>query len=571
MSDNGLAIGIDLGTTNSLIAVFEEAGPRLIPNALGEVLTPSAVGLSDKGELMVGRAAKDRLSTHPDLTSARFKRYMGTDRVIELGKQRFTPVDLSSFILKTLKEDAEAALGQPVTQAVISVPAYFNDPQRKATLTAARLAGLEVTRLVNEPTAAALAYGLHDKDGENTFLIIDLGGGTFDVSILELFSGVMEVRASAGDAFLGGEDYTATLAKEFARQLGVDADSLSKEDIGRIRRLADSAKMALTNEASVEQKIDLGNGEQTLSIDRVSFDEVTDSLTKRLRMPVQRAISDAGLTGDQVDRIILVGGATRMPAIRNLVTKLFKRFPEHDLNPDHVVAMGAAVQAGLLARHEALEDVVMTDVSAFTLGYEVSNQIGEGRWEAGHFAPLIERNTVIPASRSNVVSTIQKGQTEILVPIYQGESPFVRDNVKIGEVRVKIPRNTKEHEEVDIRFTYDTSGLLEVETKTLSNAAITRAVFKGGAGSLNDAEIEKRLKELAHLKIHPRDESENAAMMARLAAIFQNALGQDRDHISFLIRQFETALHSQDKRAISETREQIAEAVKGYEDNDVFS
>lgn len=571
MSENGLAIGIDLGTTNSLIAVFEEAGPRLIPNALGETLTPSAVGLSDKGELMVGRAAKDRLSTHPDLTAARFKRYMGTDRIIQLGKQRFTPVDLSSFILKTLKEDAETALGVPVTQAVISVPAYFNDPQRKATLTAARLAGLDVTRLVNEPTAAALAYGLHDKDGESTFLIIDLGGGTFDVSILELFSGVMEVRASAGDAFLGGEDYTATLAKEFARQLGVNAEKLSKEDIGRIRRLADSAKVGLTENATIEQKIDLGNGEQVLKIDRVTFDEVTDSLTKRLRMPVQRAISDAGLMGDQVDRIILVGGATRMPAIRNLVTKLFKRFPEHDLNPDHVVALGAAVQAGLLARHKALEDVVMTDVSAFTLGYEVSNQIGEGRWEAGHFAPLIERNTVIPASRSNVVSTIQKGQTEILVPIYQGESPFVRDNVKIGEVRVKIPRNTKDHEEVDIRFTYDTSGLLEVETKTLSNDAVTRAVFKGGAGSLDDAEIEKRLKELAHLKVHPRDEAENAALVSRLAAIFQNALGQDRDQISFLIRQFETALHAQDKRAIAEAREQITEIVKGYEDNDVFS
>ena len=343
MTDTGLAIGIDLGTTNPLIAVFEDAGPRLIPNALGEVLTPSAVGFAENGDLLVGQAAKDRLATHPDLTSARFKRYMGTDRIIQLGKHKFTPVDLSSFILKALKEDAEAALGQPVTQAVISVPAYFNDIQRKATLTAAQLAGLKVSRLVNEPTAAALAYGLHDKDGESTFLIIDLGGGTFDVSILEMFSGVMEVRSSAGDAFLGGEDYTAALAKEFCRQLGVEPDKLSKEDQGRIRRLADKAKVALTQEMSATLKIDFGGKEQDLTINRTSFDEVTADLTKRLRMPVQRAISDAGLTGDQIDRIILVGGATRMPAIRNLVKKPSNASPNTTLTP--IMSLPSAQQS----------------------------------------------------------------------------------------------------------------------------------------------------------------------------------------------------------------------------------
>jgi len=571
MTDTGLAIGIDLGTTNSLIAVFEDAGPRLIPNALGEVLTPSAVGFAENGDLLIGQAAKDRLATHPDLTSARFKRYMGTDRIIQMGKHKFTPVDLSSFILKALKEDAEAALGQPVTQAVISVPAYFNDIQRKATLTAAQLAGLKVSRLVNEPTAAALAYGLHDKDGESTFLIIDLGGGTFDVSILEMFSGVMEVRSSAGDAFLGGEDYTAALAKEFCRQLGVEPDKLSKEDQGRIRRLADKAKVALTQEMSATLKIDFEGKEQDLTINRTGFDEVTADLTKRLRMPVQRAISDAGLTGDQIDRIILVGGATRMPAIRNLVTKLFKRFPEHDLDPDHVVALGAAVQSGLLSRHAALEDVVMTDVSAFTLGFEASHEIAEGRYESGHFSPLIERNTVIPASRSDVVVPTQKGQNKLNVSVYQGEAPFVRDNVKIGELTVAIPANKKDYEQVEIRYTYDTSGILEVEAKALSTGQVTRAVFKGSAGTLSDEDVQRRLAELKHLKIHPRDEAENTALMSRLSAIFQNALGADRDHITRLITHFEGALHTQDKRTIAEAREEIIAIVKRYEDHDVFT
>ncbi len=571
MSQSDLAIGIDLGTTNSLIAVFEENGPQLIPNSLGDVLTPSCVGLSDGGELLIGQAAKDRLATHPDQTAARFKRYMGTERTFKLGKHKFTPVDLSSFVLKSLKEDAETALGQAVGQAVISVPAYFNDTQRKATLTAAKLAGLDVTRLVNEPTAASLAYGLHDKEGENTFLIVDLGGGTFDVSILELFSGVMEVRSSAGDAFLGGEDYTALLAKEFCRQLEVEPEKLSKQDQGRIRRLADQAKVRLTEAPNVDLQIDLGTGEQTLSMDRVRFEEVSESLTRRLRLPVQRAISDAGLTGSQIDRIILVGGATRMPVIRSLVTKLFKRFPEHDLDPDHVVALGAAVQAGLLARHEALEDIVMTDVSAFTLGYEISHQIAENQFEAGHFSPLIERNTVIPASRSDTIHPLQKGQTEIALPVYQGESPFVRDNVKIGELKVPIPFNKKEYELVDVRFTYDTSGLLEVEAKVMSNGNVIRKVFQGSAGSLSDTEVEKRLKELKHLKVHPRDEAENTAMMAKLSALFQNALGHDRDQISSLIQHFESAMHSQDKRVISETREEIQQIIKRFEDHDVFT
>lgn len=571
MSENGLAIGIDLGTTNSLISVFTENGPELIPNALGETLTPSAVGFSDKGDLLIGRAAKDRLATHPDLTAARFKRYMGTDRTLKLGNKSFTPVDLSSFILGALKSDAEDKFGRPVTEAVISVPAYFNDPQRKATLNAARLAGLNVTRLVNEPTAAALAYGLHDKEGESTFLVIDLGGGTFDVSILELFSGVMEVRSSAGDAFLGGEDYTAALANAFCKQIGVEPDALSKTDAARLRRIADEVKVALSQHPTFERQIEISNKTHTLSIDRVAFDEATDSLTKRLRQPMQRAISDAGLKGDQIDRIILVGGATRMPTIRNLVTKLFRRFPEHDIDPDHVVALGAAVQAGLLTRHQALEDVVMTDVSAFTLGYETAVEIANNQFEAGHFSPLIERNTVIPVSRSQSIFTIQKGQTEIRLQVFQGESPFTRDNVKIGELDVKVPANKQAHEEVDVRFTYDTSGLLEVDAKVVSTGKLFTAVFQGGAGSMSEADVQRRLKELSHLKIHPREEAENTALISRLSAIYQNALGGERDQIAHLIQQFEAALHTQDKRLIAEEREDVSNLIKRFEDHDVFT
>ena len=564
-------IGIDLGTTNSLVSVFENGEARLIPNALGDVLTPSVVGLTDEGELLVGKAAKERLSTHPDLTTARFKRLMGTSRKLKLGKLEMSPEEVSSFILKSLKEDAEADLGHPVKDAVISVPAYFNDPQRKATVNAAKLAGLEVKRLINEPTAAAIAYGLHDKENECTFLVIDLGGGTFDVSILELFSGVMEVRASAGDAFLGGEDYTNQIAKQLADTMGLDAEALSKEDRARIRRLADRIKIDLTQSDHTEHVFEIDGTEHTLTLDRAQFELSTSELTKRLRNPVQRAISDAGLKSDKIHRIILVGGATRMPVVRNLVTKLFKRFPEHSLDPDHVVALGAAVQAGLIARDQALDDVVMTDVSAFTLGFETSVRLSENHYEGGHFSPLIERNTTIPASRSDTIHPLQKGQSEILLQIYQGEAPFVRDNVHIGSVSVPIPKNTQDYEYVDLRFTYDTSGLLEVEAKVLSTNKVTSAVFTGSSSSMDDEAIKKRLKELAHLKIHPRDELQNTELMNRLSALYQNSLTSRRDHIMSIIQRFEAALHSQDKRLIDEERRAIITHIKSLEDDNVFT
>lgn len=563
-------IGIDLGTTNSLVSVFEEGQPRLIKNASGRELTPSVVGLSEDNEILIGEAAKERLSTHPELTAARFKRIMGTSRKTKLGDVELSPEELSSYVLRSLKADAEADLGRTVTEAVISVPAYFNDPQRKATINAAKLAGLQVRRLVNEPTAAAVAYGFHAKDQEYTFLVVDLGGGTFDVSILELFEGIMEVRASAGDAFLGGEDFTARTAEELCNQLSVEPDDLRKEDAARVRRLADKMKQSLSLTEKTEEALELDGTVHKLCLSRQQFEQATHSLTSRLRSPMQRAITDAGLRGDQLQRIILVGGATRMPLVRNLVTKLFKRFPEHHLDPDHVVALGAAVQAGLVMRDQALEDVVMTDVSAFTLGVETTVQITEHRHEAGHFAPLIERNTTIPASRSEEFFTANKGQTEVILQIYQGEAPFVRNNIHIGSVRVPVPLNTKEHETFDVRFTYDTSGLLEVEAQVHSTKKTTRAVFTGSSTTMDDGQINRRLKELKHLKIHPRDKIENTELLARLSRLYQNALSDRREHIMSIIQSFETVLHGQDRTLIDEHRRAILEHIEGLENENVF-
>ncbi len=567
-------VGIDLGTTNSLVAVFTDDGPRLVPNGLGQYLTPSAVGLDDAGGLLVGQPAKDRLFTHPGITTARFKRYMGSSFETHLDSKNggtYRAEELSALILRSLKSDAEAYLGRPVNEAVISVPAYFNNVQRQATVTAAKLAGLKVNRLINEPTAAALAYGIQSEEDQNAFLVVDLGGGTFDVSILEKFSGILEVRASAGDAFLGGEDFTDLLAAHLQKQLGLaEREVLVPEDMARLRACADRIKHALSTSEQASVAFVHDGTEKPLTVTREQFDGLIQPVLDKMRLPVQRVISDAGMRGDQLARIILVGGATRTPAVHALVTRLFKRFPEHELDPDHVVAMGAAVQAGLAMRHEALDDVVMTDVSPFTLGYEVSVQVGENQYEHGHFESLIDRNTVVPVSRSQVISALVPGQKEIELRIYQGESPFTAENVCIGQLRIPVPYNRKEREAVEVRYTLDTSGLLEVIATVMSTNKTFRVVIEREAGSLSKEEIEKRLKSLSRLKIHPRELQENVAMKARLGAVYANFLGDKRDYVAGLIHAFEQALYSQDERLIAQTRAELASRLDELENLDVF-
>ncbi|MFD0857558.1 Hsp70 family protein [Roseovarius aquimarinus] len=565
-----MIIGIDLGTTNSLVSVFTDEGPVLIPNALGKPLTPSAVHMDASGAVIVGASARDHLINSPEATAARFKRLMGTDKSTALRGKPYSPEDLSSMVLRALRRDAEAHLGESVTEAVISVPAYFNEIQRKATIHAAELAGLKVRRLINEPTAAALAYGLQDKEAENTFLIVDLGGGTFDVSILEMFSGVMEVRASAGDAFLGGEDFTDRIVAHFAGQLAIKLDDLSPPDLSRLRALADQAKHRLSDEPRAGVTYRHGEEERDLSLSRDLFETLTEDLTNRMKVPLQRAIGDAGLSAGDIDRIVLVGGATRMAPVRTLITRLFKRFPEHALDPDTVVALGAGVQAGLIARDAALDDVVMTDVCPFTLGFESSRRTGPDQHETGIFVPLIERNTTIPASRSEVVETVQLGQTQVTLNIYQGEAPYVRDNIRIGAYAVTLPYNKTEHEKVDVRFTYDSSGVLEVLATVLSTGAAKTLIIENSPGAMTPEAIAKRFKELEKIKIHPRDEAVNEALISRVTAAYENALGQRRTQIGMLLSTFHAALSTHDKRHIAQTRARIEETLEGLDGAGVF-
>lgn len=558
-------IGIDLGTTNSLIAVFRNGRPELIPNALGEILTPSVVSV-DEDTVLVGRAARDRLATHPDCTAAAFKRSMGTDTRFRLGKQKFRAEDLSALLLRKLKEDAEAQLGQPIEDVVVTVPAYFNQVQRQATLTACAMAGLVVRRLVNEPTAAALAYGLQDRDGESQFLVFDLGGGTFDVTLLEHFDGVMQVKASSGDAFLGGEDFSAALAHAMAESLKRPWSGLGADMQRQLRLMADNAKRHLSIAHSHEVSLRDGDREIKLVLGRADFEKACQPLLQRLYRPIERCLYASDERAETLDRVILVGGATRMPMIRQLVARQFKMMPEMTIDPDHAVALGAAVQAGLVAEDRGLQDVVMTDVSPFSVGIATGAKLNENQILDGFFEPIIERNTALPASREEVFTTLVDNQTKIVVSIFQGEAPKVEDNVHLGEFRVNIPKGRAGAESIAVRITYDSSGLIEVEGRSLTTGRAAGTIIKQNADGLSEAEIAARLKAMAKLKLHPRHQEENTAFLARIRRVHEMSIGEDRNEIRNMLIAFEAALARQDTSVIDRLRGEMGEALNRVDD-----
>jgi molecular chaperone HscC len=561
-----MIVGIDLGTTNSLVAVWQDGAARLIPNGLGEVLTPSCVSLDEDGSVLVGRAARERLQTHPDRSASVFKRYMGSNKTLRLGKKDFRAEELSSLVLRSLRADAEAALGEPVTEAVITVPAYFSDAQRKATRLAGEMAGLKVERLLNEPTAAALAYGMHQLGSESRFLVFDLGGGTFDVSILELFEGVMEVRSSAGDNFLGGEDVVLALVDLFFERHKL-SERLRQDGLFMQRLLAEAeaAKCLLSHKPSATLRMWRGDNELTLDLDEALLEKTCESLLKRLRAPVERALRDASLRSAQLDNIVLAGGATRMPLVRKLVTTMFGRFPAVDLNPDEIVALGAAVQAGLKARDAALKEVVMTDVAPYSLGVEVSQHVAGNTFTPGHFDPVIERNTTVPVSRVKTYHPLRDGSRKLELKVYQGEARLVKDNIHLGELQIPLPGLPSHESGIDVRFTYDVNGLLEVEVSVLKTGQTQRLLIEGNPGALSQSEIDERLAALAALKIHPRNELANRTLLAQAERLFQQLRGEVRDALGQRIRLFEHALSLQNSSHIDEEHRILAEWVKRIE------
>ncbi len=565
-----LVMGIDLGTTNSAVAMITEDEPRLISNALGERLTPSVVGVDLDGHVVVGRTARELMVTHPDRCVSQFKRKMGIEWKTRLAGQSFTPEELSALILRSLKQDAEAFHGEPIDRAVITVPAYFNDDQRKATLTAGRIAGLKVERILNEPTAAALAYGFRDPGSERVLLIFDLGGGTCDVSVVDVMDGTIEVRASSGEGILGGEDFTRTMAARVLERCGQGferAEMQSPTLVSRMLWECETAKRVLSRHDSTTVRIPdrsgrIGDDARTETITRAEFGQWTESLMARMEVPIRRALGDAGLKRPDVNEVILVGGATRMPLVVERIASMFSKPPLCGLNPDEVVALGAAVQAGLIAREASVEDLVVTDVAPFSLGINVAKTFGLERRE-GYFLPIIHRNTTIPVSRVQSIQTLHPNQRTISIQIYQGEARKIADNLRLGEFDVNgIPLGPA-GQLVDVRFTYDLNGVLEVEaTVSATRRTITHVVTRHARG-LSAAEIAKAVKAMQALKTHPREEAENRFLLRRAERLFGELGADARQIIGSLLDGFEEALEGGDPAVIERHRQ----ALKDYLDS----
>lgn len=570
-----MIIGIDLGTTHSLLAIWQDGAAKLIPNALGSLLTPSVVSVDKDGSILVGQAAKERLVSHPEQTASVFKRFMGSQKIYRLATQRFSAEELSALVLKSLKADAEAYLGESVTDAVITVPAYFNDHQRQATKHAAQIAGLNVRRLVNEPTAAAMAYGLHETEADCEFLVLDLGGGTFDVTLLELFSGVMEVRSSAGDNSLGGEDFTEILVQEFIKRC--EPSQPSQEFWNPFMSLlygeAETAKRTLTHHKQATMIMTVEDVTYRWSVTQAAFEALCEPLFQRFRDPIERAVRDAKLRIKTLDEVVLVGGATRMPIFRQLMTRLLGRFPSVQMNPDETIAIGAAIQAGLVAEDAALDEVILTDVAPYSMGVDTTIAIRDNHYQHGVFAPIIERNTVIPTSKVHTFSPMNDQQTQVQFNIYQGEARLTRDNIKLGELSVTLPssyRGKATQLPIDVRFSYDINGLLEVDIDMEDSQQRYNLVIQNGAKQLSSEEIDRSRDRLANLKVHPRDQAQNRSLLARAERLYAQHLGFEREQLSRLIGWYESILDEQDTQKIRQANTDLERSLQQFEREDWF-
>ncbi len=562
-----MIIGIDLGTTNSLAAYFTEEGPKIIPNRLGKRLTPSVVSIDEDEQVYVGEVAAERMLLYPDSAASVFKRDMGSKKQFKLLNKTFLAEELSSLVLRVLKEDAQEYLGEEVTEAVISVPAYFDDARRRATKRAGELAGLKVERIISEPTAAAIAYGLYQSQAQARFLVFDLGGGTFDVSILELYDTILEVRAVAGDNFLGGEDFTAVLENMFfEKHYKLDRLSLDEKTLRHIHKQAELCKLGFSDKRVSVMNCKIGDEIYELEVDLSKYEEACGDLLERIRRPVKRSLSDAHIRLSDIDKVVLVGGATKSPVIRRFVSKLFKMIPDTNINPDEAVALGAAIQGAMKERKDSIKEVILTDVCPFTLGTEVVREWENHEFENGVFCPIIDRNTVIPASRTERLYTVRDNQDKIRINVLQGESRFAANNLSLGELLIDIPPAKAGEESVDVTYTYDIHSILEVEVKVTSTEQVMKKVFLGRDVDMSQEEIEERLKTLSYLKIHPRDREENKYLLLRGERVYEESLGDDRLFVERAIRKFEQALNTYDQGIIEEAKEEFKKFLEMMEE-----
>ncbi len=543
-------IGIDLGTTNSVVAVMEGGKPTVIANAEGSRTTPSIVGFSKTGERLVGQLAKRQAILNPDKTIASIKRHMGENYKVNIDGKDYTPQEISAMILRKLADDASAYLGEKVTSAVITVPAYFNDAQRQATKDAGKIAGLDVLRIVNEPTAAALAYGL-EKEKSEKVLVFDLGGGTFDVSILEIGDGVHEVLSTSGDTHLGGDDFDQKvmdwICDEFQKQEGIDLRN-DKQAMQRVKEAAEKAKIELSS--VMETSISLpfitadANGPKhlELSLTRAKFEDLCRDLLNRCKTPVENALRDAGVTKNDINEVVLVGGSSRIPAVQQLVKEYTGKEPNQSVNPDEVVAVGAAIQAGVLAGE--VKDIVLLDVTPLTLGIETLG---------GVMTPLVPRNTTIPVSKSQVFSTAENNQTAVDIHILQGERPMAKDNKSLGMFRLDgIPPAMRGLPQIEVTFDIDANGIVNVSAKDKATNKEQKITITNSS-NLSEADIDKMVKEAEANAAEDKKKKEEAEIKNNATSLIASA---DR-----IVKDFEGKIDSADKSKLDEQKAALQKAL----------
>ena len=543
-------IGIDLGTTNSVVAVMEGGKPTVIANAEGSRTTPSIVGFSKTGERLVGQLAKRQAIVNPDKTIASIKRHMGENYKVNIDGKDYTPQEISSMILRKLADDASNYLGEKVTSAVITVPAYFNDAQRQATKDAGKIAGLDVLRIVNEPTAAALAYGLEKEKAEKV-LVFDLGGGTFDVSVLEIGDGVHEVLSTSGDTHLGGDDFDQKvmdwICEEFKKQEGIDLTG-DKQAMQRVKEAAEKAKCELSS--VFETNINLpfitadANGPKHLDLNltRAKFEELSFDLLERCKKPVEQAIQDAGISKSEINEVILVGGSSRIPAVQKLVKDYTGKEPNQSVNPDEVVAVGAAVQAGVLAGE--VKDIVLLDVTPLTLGIETLG---------GVMTALVPRNTTIPVSKSQVFSTAENNQTAVDIQVLQGERPMARDNKSLGMFRLEgIAPAMRGIPQIEVTFDIDANGIVNVSAKDKATNKEQKITITNSS-NLSEEDIDKMVKEAEANAAEDKKKKEEAEIKNNASSMILSA---DR-----VLKDFEGKIDAADKTKLEEQKTALQKAI----------
>lgn len=563
----GRMIGIDLGTTNSLATYIDDNGEiQFIKNEYGNILIPSVVGIDENDAIIVGELAKERRMMNAGETASNFKRRMGTDAKIKVKNRTFDAQMLSSFVLKHLKENAEKQLSEKIDRAIISVPAYFNDKQRRDTKMAAELAGLTVERLINEPTAAAMSLGSHILDQNLKFIVLDLGGGTFDVTLLETFENIMEVLSISGDTMLGGEDFTTKICEIFLKNIKLSIADLSRDERTKLYTKADRAKKLISLK-NVEIEMEIKGKKYKSEITQENFRETVKPLLVKMKVAIDKALQDGNTDAREIEKVILVGGAVKLGIIEEFVEKYFHKmrgekiyfnndnFIENNklvsiaADPDTVVAYGVGIAVGMKERNKVFKERILTDVCPFTLGTEIVGR---------RFAPIIPRNTTVPTSRSEYFYTIEDYQSQVTVGIYQGESLNIDDNLFLGEFLLDVPQNLAGKEAINVRFTYDINGILEVEAKVVSTGVKKSKLIING--DLSEEEKNEKIKMLEEIKIQSENKNKDKLLLERANRIYAEIVNTEiRNHISDYLENYQMVVATGDRIRIQKVKESFSQ------------